>query len=453
VRVLAVAEVLLRLVGADDPGVMSMQGMMLHAVHGGDGSAWLADTPLLDRLLDALGSSSAGSQDGGGGGVGGGSSRGDATQHANAAEVLVGIARCAPSALAAKLAGKDSMRKLFLRGLGGALSRYGEGVPGGGGSVNAPGLEPGGGCAVTAHDGASSSPLVNVLDIAIAVIDAKRAAGSTQSMQAFLQMECSEPPTARAAPLEALEGCLEFLPALVAFLEVEGDGAMMHATWGTMAPPLGLKRVKVVDLLATLLSSHHDTVAAAVLECGALPVCCRLFAQYPFNNFLHHHVESMMTSVLEWGHPQLVAHLLTRTEHGGCDVIGVVTGAAQTVATVRGPMRAGNLGHVTRLGNKLVSLAAGNFDAAQAGCDEAAAAATAAALAAALAADARWGAHVEGNLKERNAVENVYKWSCGRPAGLDDKGGGVESDNDEDMMTRDFDIGLGGGFSRDVYHR
>jgi serine/threonine-protein phosphatase 6 regulatory subunit 3 len=39
-------------------------------------------------------------------------------------------------------------------------------------------------------------------------------------------------------------------------------------------------------------------------------VCFKLFARYPFNNFLHHHVESMVMAILEWGHVELVAHLL-----------------------------------------------------------------------------------------------------------------------------------------------
>ena len=49
VGVLAVAEVLLRLVGADDPGsMMPMQSMLLSAMGAsGDQSAWLVDTPLL----------------------------------------------------------------------------------------------------------------------------------------------------------------------------------------------------------------------------------------------------------------------------------------------------------------------------------------------------------------------------------------------------------------------
>ena len=105
------AEVLLRLVGADDPGsMMPMQSMLLSAMGAsGDQSAWLVDTPLLDRLLDALDAESssfaAPSADGS---PSEGQNPEDAaatrtTRQANAAEVLVGIARGAPSALAAKL--------------------------------------------------------------------------------------------------------------------------------------------------------------------------------------------------------------------------------------------------------------------------------------------------------------------------------------------------------------
>jgi serine/threonine-protein phosphatase 6 regulatory subunit 3 len=163
---------------------------------GGDDGAWLAETNLLDGLLDALG--------GGGGGGGeeeeeeeereGGDDDASASRAANAAEVLVGIARAAPSALASKLAETASMTKLFERGLSptSTADRYG---------VLDDAAGDGDGTPTTAHGGASASPLVNVLDIAISVIDGKRAQGPAQAMQAFLAMESGaapEPP--REAP-------------------------------------------------------------------------------------------------------------------------------------------------------------------------------------------------------------------------------------------------------------
>ena len=98
---LAVAEVLLRLVGADDPGVSPMQGMLMSAIHGADQTGWLAETTLLDQLLDAIGEAPETSSDADGEPSALMRSSADTAQRrANAAEVLVGIARGAPSALA-----------------------------------------------------------------------------------------------------------------------------------------------------------------------------------------------------------------------------------------------------------------------------------------------------------------------------------------------------------------
>ena len=328
------------------------------------------------------------------------------------------------------------------------------------------------GSAVTAHDGAHASPLVNVLDIAVAVVDAKRAAGPAQAMQAFLAAEIggAEPPV-RQAPPEALAACVEILPRLVTFLDVDDDASGQRTTWGVMAPPLGLMRVKTVDALAVFLGSKSDAVAEAMLSCDALPACFRLFHRYPFNNFLHHHVESMIDTVLEWGHPGLLERLFASVDEGGCDVVGMIADAPQTVETARGPARSGNLGHVTRIGNRLAAVAAGGADegadedGAEDGAERAGASpdaetrradaetrrATTAFVAAKLEADARWAPHVDGPLKQRNTVENVYKWACGRPAGMDDGGMGEHSAEEDD---HDFDVGLGGGgFTRDGFDR
>ena len=461
VDVLAIAEVLLRLVGADD-GVMPMNmlGMgMMGGLGGGvgggggdDGNEWLAETNLLDGLLDALGTTD--------GGVNGGEEReGDtsASRAANAAEVLVGIARAAPSALASKLAETASMTKLFERGLSSSpTSSSGYGVLNDGdGGLPTP---------TTAHGGASASPLVNVLDIVISVIDGKRAQGPAQAMQAFLAMESgAEPEPPREAPETATLACAAALPKLAAALETTCDISEQRTTWGAMSPPLGLKRVKIVDVIATLLASKHAAVADAVIACDALRTCANLFRAYPFNNFLHHHVESMVSSVLEWGHEGLLSKLFAPVDEGGCDVIGLVACAPQTVDSKRGPIRAGNLGHATNIANKLLRAAAAGSDGDGADADGGGAGISSepptitppvpesvtAFVRAALAADARWASFEEGALRERNAIENVFKWQCGRPAGMDDDGAGASDDDD-----RDFDLGLGGGgFSRDVYNR
>ena len=49
-------------------------------------------------------------------------------------------------------------------------------------------------------------------------------------------------------------------------------------------------------------------------------------------------------------------------DEGGCDVIGLVACAPQTVDSKRGPIRAGNLGHATNIANKLLRAAAAGSD-------------------------------------------------------------------------------------------
>ena len=484
---LAVAEVLLRLVGADDPGISPMQGMLMSAIHGADNTGWLAETTLLDQLLDALGEAPETSD-----ADGLFNSADTAQRRANAAEVLVGIARGAPSALADRLATADAMRELFAKGLERVSSNesaamYGSRLDGSSGAndVDAASTTPP--LPATAHSGAAASPLVNVVDVAVAVLDAKRAAGPAQAMQAFLAAETGEaPPEPRRAPPAAVAACARALPRLAAFLDLAGDASAQKTPWGEMTPPLGLKRVKVVDLVATLVSTRSESVAEEIVASGALPVCMSLFRRYPFNNFLHHHVERMCRDVLEWGQPSLLAHLFDREEAGGCDVVGLVTQAPRAVETARGPARAGNLGHVTRLGNALAGVAAGetgspaeeagDADAGDADADALETApgrvpsrddddetlgdgtlgedpedgVSARRRAAAstyvrekLESDPRWSAYCEGELAARNALENTRAWRCGRPAGMDDP------DDDDDGDDGDFDLGVGAGFSRD----
>ena len=480
---LAVAEVLLRLVGADDPGISPMQGMLMSAIHGADNTGWLAETTLLDQLLDALGEAPETSD-----ADGLFNSADTAQRRANAAEVLVGIARGAPSALADRLATADAMRELFAKGLERVSSNesaamYGSRLDGSSGAndVDAASTTPP--LPATAHSGAAASPLVNVVDVAVAVLDAKRAAGPAQAMQAFLAAETGEaPPEPRRAPPAAVAACARALPRLAAFLDLAGDASAQKTPWGEMTPPLGLKRVKVVDLVATLVSTRSESVAEEIVASGALPVCMSLFRRYPFNNFLHHHVERMCRDVLEWGQPSLLAHLFDREEAGGCDVVGLVTQAPRAVETARGPARAGNLGHVTRLGNALAGVAAGETGSPA---EEAEPLADADALETApgrvnarddddetlgdgtlgedpedgvsarrraaastyvrekLESDPRWSAYCEGELATRNALENTRAWRCGRPAGMDDP------DDDDDGDDGDFDLGVGAGFSRD----
>jgi hypothetical protein len=61
-------------------------------------------------------------------------------------------------------------------------------------------------------------------------------------------------------------------------------------TWGYLSPPLGLQRLKVVELIAALMRGGHPLGSEAVMEAKLIPRCMQLLLDFPFNNLLHHQV-------------------------------------------------------------------------------------------------------------------------------------------------------------------
>jgi len=186
----------------------------------------------------------------------------------------------------------------------------------------------------------------------------------------------------------------------------------------------------------------------------------RARSQYPFHSLLHNYVDALLMAVLESGTEPLLVHLV---EH--CKLLTALASAPQailprggkhevrlhshpnkttlaaagssvvvrsderfllTFSTSREQVRCGNLGHISRLGNKIAELAGSGEGA----------------LAEYCADHSGWQEWVESGLSERNAVENLTSWQCGRPRELDDSAN--DSDGDDDVLRGGF--GMGGGF-------
>ncbi|KAJ0081598.1 hypothetical protein Patl1_11301 [Pistacia atlantica] len=159
---------------------------------------------------------------------------------------------------------------------------------------------------------------------------------------------------------------------------------------------------------------------------GLMPFCncdCR----YPYNNFLHHHVETIILSCLESKNAPLIKHLLH-----DCNLAGKILEAERNFtleanpnkptipAEGRLPPRIGNIGHLTRISNKLVQLG-NNGNEIQAYLQE----------------NSEWSDWQINVLSKRNTVENVYQWACGRPTALHDRN---RDSDDEDYQNRDYDV-------------
>ncbi|GBF89982.1 hypothetical protein Rsub_02688 [Raphidocelis subcapitata] len=379
--VTSIADVIKRLAGADEQS--SMVFMPMH-------TQWLVETPLLDMLLERLGP--------------GWSS--DAVT--NAADILTAIAHTQPSALSAKLMEPPSIAALFKRA-----------------------LEPGG------------RVLVPALEVCSALLEPRRGLegmGGGDGPTGGGGLGEGASPTAAAAAAarpraDALRAMLVYLPQLVSFLASSDADTVQETPYGLLAPPLGRARLKVVELLAVLLHVGDEDVDAALIAANALGLVMDLFAQYPFNNLLHHQVYYMLRGLLLRATPMMVSHTF-----GTCRLVAWLAGLPTAVTPrarpggpePRGPLRAGYLGHVTRMANLLIDAASQKP-----------------AVADALAADEAWAAFAAGELQRRNEIEDVTHWECGRPTSAEM--GELGSDGDD--FQNDMDLEQMTGMQPALYHR
>ncbi|PPD86839.1 hypothetical protein GOBAR_DD16236 [Gossypium barbadense] len=254
IGITSIMEVLVRLVAADDHVYPNFSDVM----------QWLADSNLLEMIVDKLSPSCA------------------PEVHANAAETLCAITRNVPSALATKLSSPSFVARIF----GHAL-----------------------------EDSHSKSGLVNSLSVCISLLDPKRSAINSPLMYSFRNQLMYEPPI--PVNSETINAMLPQLGDLLMLLNVSSDEKILPTTYGELRPPLGKHRLKIVEFIAVLLRTGNEAAQNELVNSGAIRRVLDLFFEYPYNNALHHHVESIILSCLESKNDAIVDHLLQE-----CDLIG-----------------------------------------------------------------------------------------------------------------------------------
>ncbi|KAK9696989.1 hypothetical protein RND81_08G008600 [Saponaria officinalis] len=358
----SIMEVLIRLIGADEHIYTNYTEAM----------RWLEDTDVLEMIVDKFSSSDS------------------PEVHANAAETLCAITRYAPPGIASKISSPSLVGRLFHNAL---------------------------------EESRPKSVLVNSLSVCISLLDPKK---STFGSYYSYSRQFSQGPSVTAHP-ETVEGMLESLGNLLKLLDVSAEESVLLTTYGKLQPPLGKQRLKIIEFISVLLSIGNEAAEKEVIRLGGVQRILDLFFEYPYNNFLHHHVESIIISCLENKKSILVEHLLH-----DCNLVGRILEAEKCPLLSNDPSkptvsideahsaRIGNIGHLTRISNKLVHLANVNAD-----------------IQALLQGNNEWLDWCANVLSKRNAVENVYQWVCGRPTPLQDRG--RDSDED-DYQDRDYDV-------------
>lgn len=361
IGITSIMEVLIRLIGADE----HMYSNYTEAMQ------WIQDMDVLEMIVDKFSSSDC------------------PEVHANAAETLCSITRFAPAGLSAKISSPSFVGRLFRHAL---------------------------------EESRPKSVLINSLSICISLLDPKRLTLGTYHMFGRQMIHGS---TVSANP-ETIEGMLESLGDLLKLLDVSSADDVLLTTYGKLQPPLGKHRLKIVEFISVLLTVGSEAAEKALIRLGAVQRILDLLFEYPYNNFVHHHIENIIVSCLESKNAPLVEHLLR-----DCNLVGKILEAEKNFTLAadsnkptvpvegRSPPRIGNIGHLTRISNKLVQLANTNSE-----------------IHAFLQENNEWLDHTNV-LAKRNAVENVYQWACGRPTALHDR---ARDSDDDDYQDRDYDV-------------
>ncbi|KAF7805598.1 serine/threonine-protein phosphatase 6 regulatory subunit 3 [Senna tora] len=364
IGITSIMEVLVRLVGADDHVYPNFIDVM----------QWLAESNLLEMIVDKLTPSSP------------------PEVHANVAETLCTITRNSSSSLAIKLSSPSFVARILDHAL---------------------------------TDSQSKSSLVHSLSVCISLLDPKRSMVSSPLFHSFRSQHIYE----ASIPVnpETVGAMLPKLGDLLVLLDVSTDDKVLPTTYGELRPPLGKHRLKIVEFIAVLLRTGNEVAEKELVNSGTIRRVVDLFFQYPYNNSLHHHVESIILSCLESKNDAIIDHLLQE-----CDLIGKflqadkhpilsgINNQPSVPAAGKQAPRAGNIGHITRIANKLIHLAH-NQSRIQACIQE----------------NSEWNQWQATVLQERNVVENVHRWACGRPTALQDR---IRDSDDDDLHDRDYDV-------------
>ncbi|KAJ1470763.1 SIT4 phosphatase-associated protein-domain-containing protein [Baffinella frigidus] len=218
---------------------------------------------------------------------------------------------------------------------------------------------------------------------------------------------------------------LDRLGDLVHVLRVPPPMPVIVNTTGTLDPPLGSNRLKILEVMHLLIGLKNSEVDKVMIELGVLPTCLDLFFKYEWHNFLHNLVKKVVEIVVKGENEELQRTLFS----GEAKLLERIMDAhhrneeecKQAKAT-----RKGYMGQLREMANMVVSESVAERE------EEGAASNPGAAMMRAALDTEEWRAFVALFLKPLNEMHDKL---IGRP-----QPGGVYSDDEEDMSP-----GPGGG--------
>jgi hypothetical protein len=105
---------------------------------------------------------------------------------------------------------------------------------------------------------------------------------------------------------------IDYIQRFVHILVDEKNIEPIIATTGEINPPFGFRRMKVLQFLVALLKTNYRIVDESFLLHDVIMIGLNLFFQYPWNNFLHAVVETMIEAILDSENEDMKLQLFTR---------------------------------------------------------------------------------------------------------------------------------------------
>jgi len=134
------------------------------------------------------------------------------------------------------------------------------------------------------------------------------------------------------------------------FLHVKPEGEL-QTSFGSLSPPLGSHRLKIIDLISSLITARYVSIYNTLLETPIFSSLMELFFEYHWNNFLHYLVSRIFTVLLESNDSDIVLKFLELTKlHSRLAKVGLEETNSFHNSSYQ---RRGYMGFVTNLANSL----------------------------------------------------------------------------------------------------
>lgn len=132
-------------------------------------------------------------------------------------------------------------------------------------------------------------------------------------------------------------------------------GPVFENTTGQISPRCGIIRVKICELISSLIKLQYTSIDTSLVEVGIIRSCVALLFQYHWNNMLHSAVQNIIRSIVEGPSLDLKIELLQGCSLGEL-LIDAHFGNERDISLPKGRRR-GYMGHVYSLSSLLSSAA------------------------------------------------------------------------------------------------